>query len=103
MDSDVTRDAAANDKASRKPKEVQEDPDEMTRRNHDTPISTSVLVEEPSSFHRSKRIRQMDSLIEVITTKMNQEAAIKKKTEMVICELSIMSYRKQKKLRFGEQ
>ncbi|GJW23866.1 hypothetical protein Tco_0037677, partial [Tanacetum coccineum] len=75
------RGAAANDKSSPQAKmflgilplisnsikKVQEDSDGMKGPNHDTPSNTNVQVEEPSnsSIRSSKRIRQMDSLIEL--------------------------------------
>ncbi|GJX99220.1 hypothetical protein Tco_0356239 [Tanacetum coccineum] len=76
------RGAAANDKSSPQAKmflgtlplisnsirKVQEDSDGMKGPNHDTPSNTNVQVEEPlnSSVRSSKRIRQMDSLSEIM-------------------------------------
>ena len=70
--------------------EVQEDSDGMMVRDHDVPSNTNNQDEEPSSIHSRKRIPQIDSLIEVLTTKMSREEAFEKKADMVICELSKM-------------
>ncbi|GJV62457.1 putative reverse transcriptase domain-containing protein [Tanacetum coccineum] len=65
------RGASANDKSSPQAMmflEVQEDSDGMKGPNHDAPSNTNVQVEEPSnsSVHSGKRIRQMESLIELV-------------------------------------
>ncbi|GJS73104.1 zinc finger, CCHC-type containing protein [Tanacetum coccineum] len=54
--------------------------------NHQASPQAKASPQEPSSVYSSKRMRQIDSLIEVIITKMSQEAAIKKKTEMGLGE-----------------